>query len=129
MRLEGRLPFFCPRPSMNWSSGIAAIVMPATPPRAPSSTEMREMAALLCERSGPRRPTPTHSCAPLDMAARESAGLRDCVSAHAEDGELHERVEAVVVDVQRGGHAGFLQGFREQSRVVQQWIQRAHDQD
>src|SRR5439155_592078 len=42
-------PFRRPRPSrreMNSSSGMAAIVMPATPPRAPSSTDMRARAAL-----------------------------------------------------------------------------------
>src|SRR4030095_11503195 len=34
------------RRSMNSSSGIAAIVIPATPPRAPSSTDTREILAL-----------------------------------------------------------------------------------
>src|SRR3989442_11988229 len=42
-------PFLPSRPSrreMNSSSGMAAVVMPATPPRAPSSTDMRVIAAL-----------------------------------------------------------------------------------
>src|SRR3990167_8142091 len=43
-----RWPRLAPRSSwpMNSSSGIAAIVMPATPPRAPSSTDTREIVAL-----------------------------------------------------------------------------------
>src|SRR5437867_1019057 len=51
--LEDFHRFFFPRPlspassrAMNSSSGMAAMVIPAEPPRAPSSTETREMVAL-----------------------------------------------------------------------------------
>src|SRR2546429_4918892 len=51
--LENFHRFFFPRPlvlpsrrSMNSSSGMAAMVIPAEPPRAPSSTDTREMVAL-----------------------------------------------------------------------------------
>src|SRR6267142_3335565 len=51
--LENVHRFFFPRPllppsrfSMNSSSGMAAMVIPAEPPRAPSSTDTREMVAL-----------------------------------------------------------------------------------
>src|SRR5438477_8519776 len=82
--LENFHRFFFPRPllppsrfSMNSSSGMAAMVIPAEPPRAPSSTDTREMVALsgastiVTKSSGPR----TAHCATTPAPMRPTSGL------------------------------------------------------
>src|SRR5205085_9029868 len=64
-----------------------------------------------------------------EPSASECRYLAERVARHVEIGELQERVQSILIDVQFGFDAGLLQRGREELRIREQRIERARDQD